>query len=302
MNRTFGILLLIASLVVPVAAAQDAAPDARDDTTTYYLNQSDGGLVLTLLPPSAANHSSWRMEMNSGYGGREVSLFFGLPGPVAAVNETAGFSGNVSIGYVCEEELLLTWCDSLDFDVYLWEGNRSVHALNTYLYGTYGGQPETYSFGGDFPGHGDKAAPHTHGNGSGADRPLLTSDLVFELRFTEASTILDVLDSGRHVIDIYVDGTGFAALQTFGALEAAQEATAAAPDDGSGAGNATDGNATGNGTANGTSSAGGDDWETVEHRSSAGEAPTMAVPSVPPVAVLVALAAAAGFALRRRLR
>ncbi len=240
----------VVTLLVPLAAAHEPAPDTDDDLD-YYLNARDGALYLSHLPPSAMNATTWTHAMGDDVDDT-VTVRLDVPAPVYDVNESAGVSGAIRAAAECDPDIYW-YCDAVRMSVELVEGDRRVQ-LGDWSLSSY---DRTYSFDGDFPGHGYDEAPHTHGDGSDADRPLRTDDVSFDITFRYGGTFGSGLGlaSGEYEVAVHIDGHSFAHLDAASGPKAPEPAPANETVGGNET-NATgpSGNETGpNGTAGGNS-------------------------------------------------
>lgn len=265
-TRTALAFAIVLTLLAPLAAAHEPE-EATTDKLDYYLNASDGTLYLSHLAPSAMNATTWTYVMGDDWDDT-VTVRLDVPPPVYDVNETAGVAGAIRAAAECDPDVYW-YCDAVRMSVELVEGERRVE-LGDYSLSSY---DRTFHFDGEFPGHGNDEAPHTHGDGSDADRPLRTGDIAFEITFRYAGTFGSGLGltSGDYQVSVYIDGHSFAHLDAASGPMAPEPAPSNATDSGNQT-NATgpSGNETGpNGTGNGNGTAGGN--ATNSSSSSAGD-------------------------------
>lgn len=204
-TRTALVLATVVTLLVPLAAAHEPAEDDEDDPD-YFLNARDGELYLSHLAPSAMNATTWSHAMGDDPQDR-VTVHLDVPPPVYDVNESAGVSGAIRAHVDCNPDLYW-YCDRVAMTVDLVEGERHA-TLGQWSLSSY---ERTFHFDGDFPGHGNQEGPHTHGDGSDADRPLRTGDIAFEVTFEYRGTFGSGvgLASGDYTVHVSIDGHSFA--------------------------------------------------------------------------------------------
>lgn len=212
---------------MPLASATGGATERLD---FYLLEDERDALALSALPPSAANRTTWTYRIPVAEDAVEHRVRLAFPAPDRVIDETAGVDGAVQ----ARARLLSDGAITMDsytkrLEVRLIEGERSVLLGDLRLRSAM----NRLDFEGDYPGHGDGAAPHTHGPGNDAARPLHLADLEVELRFVvEWRGAVPPLDESIVEIGVEIDGKSFIGLDAVGgagANGAAPAPAAAAP-------------------------------------------------------------------------
>jgi hypothetical protein len=226
-SRTLlGTLVLVGLLLVPTAASQEEPPAGLAIPLKYFLNAEGENLTLTNLAPSAANATTWTVELDGDqwYGPSTVALDLPVPAPRFLVNESQGVEGAITGSYECETSTL-SFCGGVTIRVYLVEGERQVTLLDRGL----STSERTFQFAGDFPGHGGDEGPHTHGDGSSADRGLFTDDFVFRVVLSAEDDTLSNYAFGHqtYTVDLQIDGVSFAHVWALAPAPAAPDAASA---------------------------------------------------------------------------
>jgi hypothetical protein len=307
-----GTLVLVTALVMPLAAAHDDAPATQSERLDHYLNSDGQNLTLTHLPPSAANASEYRVSLYS-YGGypspARTTLVLALPAPQRTINESFGVNGLVSARYSCVAASTVPGCGGVQLTVNLLEGKRSVTLAKAQL----STSERAYGLSGQYPGHGAyRQTPHTHGDGSSADRPLYTSDIALQFVLEETQTTTSQFLRGYSIYQVAfgIDGQSvfrvWAEPQPQAAPPVVEENETAPGNEGNETAPGDEGNETavpddetsyGNSTANATAGQGSSAQSQVYTVDSSGS--DARVPG-PGIAWVMAAVGAAGLIMRRR--
>lgn len=229
-------LLVPATVVLlPLAAADAGCVDHPGIPLDYYLlKDAAGELRLSALAPSARNETQWVTNLSSdGTTTSETRVRLEFPSPEYVIDEEQGIAGRLKAMARRTDGTLpqgfLTPGPYPQVEVLLIEGARqtslgSAYPSNCSYYGPmwddcYGQGGE---FKGSFPGHGDQAAPHTHGDGGDPNRPLLLSDVQVEIvmRLVADEWYATPLGASEWEFAVTIDGTSFVHLT---AVEATPE-------------------------------------------------------------------------------
>jgi hypothetical protein len=274
MQRTLCILLTLGLATPAIVPSLEAhAADASNDVQLFLNRAADGSLALTEKAPSSRNATTWTLK-GSYYGDQGLKLVVPLsdPNPNWVLDESQGADGWITYKFKQTRSGTLNPMQGYNYGSFHWlmvEGARSsemrqdcVRPNQTNDYDC-----DEYRYVAAFPGHEDGGAPHTHGDGTDADRGLLSGDLQWLLTYTvppcSSLTSLCSYAGSRtdYEFSVVLDGTTFlhyVAVDEDHPAAPASDASPASNETGNqteGDGNETaseDGNETGNQTGEGS--------------------------------------------------
>lgn len=276
MQRTLCLLLTLGLATTALLPSLQAHEEDAFDEVKLFLNRGeDGKLGLTSLAPSSRNATTWTTGGHYYTSeGLKVEIRLTDPNPNWVLDEDRGATGWVQYSFKqTKGGSLLSPLQGYNYGSFAWtlvEGERSspmTHECATWNE-TYDYRCDAYHYQADFPGHGAKPTPHTHGDGTDAERGLMSGDLEWVLTYTvppcTSSTCFLGGQQMKWEFSIVLDGTTFlqyAAIDEEHPVEAPVDPAAGnATDNDTEAGNETagddpsgaPGNETGNETGNGS--------------------------------------------------
>jgi len=197
------LLATVAALWIPTAAAHEGCPEHADFVDQYLLKDSDGKLRMSYLAPSAANASTWSVQVRNG---QPVTLDLAFPRPAYVVNEDVDLSGRLKFSVEYPKPGVVPYVpgfySSPHVHVELVEGARAVTLGDAYY------PSGEFKLQASYPGHGKDGAAHTHGAGDDAARGLYSSDLIVRFTFSVYESMPD-LQPRAWTVNVHIDGKSF---------------------------------------------------------------------------------------------